>query len=314
MVAPSPASYAPPDRVVPDADITPWRGETTMRDVLALTKPRLMSLVLCTTAGGIWMAGSSVAAERSLLCVIGTTLAVAGAHTLNSWMERDSDALMERTRQRPLPAGRIDPRLALALGVFWSLASVPVLWLGVNPLTGLLGAIALLSYVLVYTPMKSRSPAALYVGAIPGALPPLMGWTAVRNQLEAPGVALFAILFVWQLPHFLAIAIAFKADYARASMKTVAHVSGDAAASRHIALYTLGLVPVTLSLVPLGVAHGVYLVAAVVLGLWFVAKALPGLVEPFDAARARKVFFTSLAHLTGLFFALIVDAWLTRPR
>lgn len=312
MVAPSPASFAPPDRLSPE--IAPWRAETTMRDVLALTKPRLMSLVLCTTAGGIWLAGARVAAERSLLCLVGTTLAVAGAHTLNSWMERDSDALMVRTRQRPLPGGRIDPRLALALGVFWSLASVPVLWLGVNALTGLLGALALISYVLVYTPMKSRSPAALYVGALPGALPPLMGWTAVRDRLEAPGVALFAILFVWQLPHFLAIAIACKEDYARASMKTVAHVSGDAAASRHIALYTLALVPVTLALVPLGVAHGIYLAAALALGAGFLWRALPGLRGPFDPARARGVFFTSLVHLTGLFLALIVDAWLTRPR
>ncbi|MFO0604933.1 MAG: heme o synthase [Polyangiales bacterium] len=310
MVAPSHAPFAPPDRVSP----APLRVETTMRDVIALTKPRLMSLVLFTTVGGIWMAGASVATERAVLCVVGTLLAVAGAHTLNSWMERDSDALMERTRRRPLPAGRIDPRLALALGVFWSLASVPVLWLGVNPLTGLLGAVALISYVLVYTPMKSRSPAALHVGAIPGALPPLMGWTAVRNSLDAPGLALFAILFVWQLSHFLAIAIACKDDYARASMKTVAHVSGDAVASRHIGLYALALVPVTLALVPLGVAHGVYLAAAVALGLWFLSKALPGLVEPFDAARARRVFFGSLAHLTGLFLALIVDAWLTRPR
>lgn len=290
------------------------RVETTMGDVLALTKPRLMSLVLVTTAGGIWLAGSTLLVERALLCMLGTTFAVAGAHTLNSWMERDSDARMERTRRRPLPAGRVTPRLALALGIFWSLASVPVLWLGVNPLTGLLGAVALLSYVLLYTPMKSRSPWALHVGAVPGALPPLMGWTAVRERLEGPGIALFAVLFVWQLAHFLAIAIACKDDYARASMKSLAHVSGDAVASRHIGVYALLLVPVTLLLVPLGVAHGVYLTAALGLGVWFGSKALPGLLEPFDGARARRVFFASLVHLTGLFLALIVDAWLTRLR
>lgn len=283
-----------------------------MGDVLALTKPRLMSLVLITTAGGVGLAGAQLFTERALLCMVGTALAVAGAHTLNSWMERDSDAQMERTRRRPLPAGRITPRLALALGVFWSLASVPVLWLGVNPLTGLLGVVALLSYVLLYTPMKSRSPWALHVGAVPGALPPLMGWTAVRARLEGPGLALFAVLFVWQLAHFLAIAIACKDDYARASMKSVAHVSGDAVASRHIALYSLLLLPVSLSLVPLGVAHGIYLTAAIALGFWFLAKTLSGWRGPFDAARARRVFVASLVHLTGLFFALFVDAWLAR--
>lgn len=307
MVAPSHLSSAPVDALIP---LAPREHTVTamLRDTFALTKPRLTSLVLCTTTGGIGLAGGHIFSLRTLLTLTGTTLAVAGAHTLNCWMERDLDGFMDRTRTRPLPAGRFDPRVALALGILYSLASLPVLFLGVNPLTGLLGATALASYVLLYTPMKTRSPAALYVGAIPGALPPLMGWTSVTNRLEAAGVVLFAILFVWQLPHFLAIAIHRKDDYARAGIKTLPIVRGDAVASRHIALWVLGLIPVTLALVPLGVAHGLYAVAALGLGAWFAAVSFKGLFGNTDGPWARKVFLTSLVHLTGLFIALMIDA------
>lgn len=280
----------------------------TLRDVVALTKPRLTSLVLCTTTGGIGLAGGHILSARTALTLLGTTLAVAGAHTLNCWLERDLDGFMERTKLRPLPAGRFDPRVALVLGLVYSAVSVPVLVLGVNALTGLLGAIALASYVLVYTPMKTRSPAALYVGAIPGALPPLMGWTSVTNKLETAGVVLFAILFVWQLPHFLAIAINRKDDYARAGVKTLPSVRGDAVASRHIALWVAALVPITLALVPLGVAHGLYLVSALALGAMFFGVSARGLTGNTDKPWARKVFLASLVHLTGLFVALMADA------
>jgi protoheme IX farnesyltransferase len=280
----------------------------TLRDVVALTKPRLTSLVLCTTTGGIGLAGGRIFSARTALTLVGTTLAVAGAHTLNCWLERDLDGFMERTKLRPLPAGRFDPRVALVLGLVYSAVSVPMLFLGVNALTGLLGAIALASYVLVYTPMKTRSPAALYVGAIPGALPPLMGWTSVTNRLEAAGVVLFAILFVWQLPHFLAIAINRKEDYARAGVKTLPSVRGDAVASRHIALWVAALVPITLALVPLGVAHGLYLVSALALGAMFFGVSARGLTGKTDKPWARKVFLASLVHLTGLFVALMADA------
>ncbi len=311
MVATSQLTSAPDEdtmsRLVPRS-LAERTVTMVIRDAVALTKPRLTSLVLCTTTGGIGLAGGKIFSLHTLLTLLGTTLAVAGAHTLNCWMERDLDAQMERTRDRPLPAGRFDPRAAFALGIVYSLASLPVLFLGVNPLTGLLGATALASYVLLYTPMKTRTPAALYVGAIPGALPPLMGWTAVTGRFEPAGVVLFAILFVWQLPHFLAIAIHRKDDYARAGMKTLPIVRGDAVASRHIALWVLALVPVTLALVPLGVAHWIYGAAALGLGAWFAAVSLKGLRGQTDGAWARKVFLTSLVHLTGLFIALIADA------
>lgn len=310
MVAPSQLTSAPVDATIPRLPLGP--REVSVRalvsDAVSLTKPRLTSLVLCTTTGGIGLAGGRIFSLHTLLTLVGTTLAVAGAHTLNCWMERDLDGAMDRTRNRPLPAGRFDPRVALVLGVLYSLASLPVLFMGVNPLTGLLGATALASYVLLYTPMKTRSPAALYVGAIPGALPPLMGWTAVTNRLDVAGVVLFAILFVWQLPHFLAIAIHRKDDYARAGIKTLPIVRGDAVASRHVALWVLALVPVTLALVPLGVAHWLYGAAALGLGAWFIAVSIKGLRGPTDGPWARKVFLTSLVHLTGLFVALMIDA------
>ncbi len=310
MVAPSQLTSAPVDATIPRLPL--GRREVSVRalvsDAVSLTKPRLTSLVLCTTTGGIGLAGGRIFSLHTLLTLVGTTLAVAGAHTLNCWMERDLDGFMDRTRNRPLPAGRFDPRVALVLGVLYSLASLPVLFMGVNPLTGLLGATALASYVLLYTPMKTRSPAALYVGAIPGALPPLMGWTAVTGRLDVAGVVLFAILFVWQLPHFLAIAIHRKDDYARAGIKTLPIVRGDAVASRHVALWVLALVPITLALVPLGVAHWLYGAAAIGLGAWFIAVSIKGLRGPTDGPWARKVFLTSLVHLTGLFVALMIDA------
>lgn len=275
-----------------------------LRDLVALTKPRLASLVLFTTAGGAWLAGASLTWPVTLWALLGTTLAVAGAHSLNCYLERDLDALMHRTRNRPLPAGRVDPRLALTLGLLFSGASLPILALGTNPLTAALGLLALVSYVLVYTPMKTRSAWALGVGALPGALPPLMGWTAVTNRLELPGLVLFAILFLWQLPHFLAIALMLKADYDRAGMKTVPQVMGDRNARAQAALYTALLVPVTLALVPLRVAGVGYAVVAALLGAAFLGWSLLGLRRDPGPAWARREFLLSLVYLTGLFGAL----------
>jgi heme o synthase len=275
-----------------------------LRDLVALIKPRLASLVLFTTAGGAWLAGASLTWPVALYALLGTTLAVAGAHSLNCYLERDLDALMHRTRMRPLPAGRIDPKLALALGVGCAAVSIPILALGTNLLTAALGVLALVSYVLVYTPMKTRSAWALGVGALPGALPPLMGWTAITNRLDLPGLVLFAILFLWQLPHFLAIALMLKTDYDRAGMKTVPQVMGDRHARAQAALFTALLVPVPLLLVPLHVAGAAYAVIASVLGAAFLGWSLLGLRRDPGPAWARREFLLSLVYLTGLFGAL----------
>lgn len=275
-----------------------------LRDLVALTKPRLASLVLFTTAGGAWLAGASLTWPVTLYALLGTTLAVAGAHSLNCYMERDLDALMHRTRNRPLPAGRVAPKLALAQGLAFAALALPILALGTNLLTAALGLLALVSYVVVYTPMKTRSAWALGVGALPGALPPLMGWTAVTNRLEAPGLVLFAILFLWQLPHSIAIGLMLKADYDRAGMKTVPQVMGDRHARGQAALYTLLLVPVTLLLVPLRVAGTTYAVLASILGAAFLGWSLLGLRSDPGPKWARREFLLSLIYLTGLFGAL----------
>ncbi len=211
---------------------------TRLRDVIALTKPRITWMVVITAAGGMWLAPEAIGLTRALLMLTTTAAVVGAANALNCWLERDSDRLMARTMNRPLPDGRLEPKIALWLGVALGLTSVPVLTFGVNALTGLLGAIALVSYVAIYTPMKRASSVALLVGAVPGALPPLMGWTAATGSLDAPGLALFAILFFWQIPHFIAIALFRQEDYDRAGLKTLPSELGAEVAKLQAVVYT----------------------------------------------------------------------------
>lgn len=282
-----------------------------LRDLIALTKPRVTSLVLLTAAVGIYLAprdSGSPSLPSLLASLFATALAVASANALNCWWERDVDRHMARTRDRPLPARRLDPQTALAFGLALGGISVPALWIAANPLTACLGALALVIYVLAYTPLKSRSPWALPIGAVPGALPPLMGWTAVTGRLDLAGLGLFAILFVWQIPHFLAIGLFRKDDYARAGLKILPVVRGEMATRIHIALYVIALVPITLALVPLGIAGVGYLAVAIVLGASFLVWSMTGLRTEVGPGWARGLFFVSLVHLSGLFIALVVFA------
>ena len=170
------------------------------RELVSLTKPRVSLLVLLTAAAGMGLADGTMAISQILAMQLGMVLVVGCANALNCWMERDSDALMERTSNRSLPAGRLSPQVALWFACLLGAISVPMLTFLVNPLTGLLGVLALFLYVGAYTPLKSRTPAALIIGAVPGALPPLMGVTAVTGRVTALGLALFGILFLWQMP------------------------------------------------------------------------------------------------------------------
>jgi len=278
------------------------------RDLVSLTKPRVTSLVLLTSGGGMWLAPGHITPLRALLTLVGTALAVGAANSLNCWLERDLDGRMERTRNRPLPAGRLEPSVAVRFGAILGLSALPVMALGGGLLTALLGAVALCSYVGVYTPLKRVSPMALVVGAVPGALPPLMGWTAVTGRVDAGGLALFGILFFWQLPHFLAIALHRRSDYAAAGIRVTPVVRGETVARWHALLWTLALVPVSLLLQPLGVAGLGYTVVAVVLGATFLAWTLSGLRSNAGTAWARGLFRFSLAYLTILFVALGVFA------
>src|SRR5512138_3387831 len=205
------------------------------KDLLLLAKPRLSSLVVLTTAGGVALAPGRLGAARAIVTIVGTAAVVGAANALNCYLERDVDARMRRTRDRPLPAGRVEPFVALALGLAVPIFALPVLALVANPLTALLAFLALAVYVAVYTPMKRRSTLALFVGAVPGAIPPLLGWTAVTGRLDAGGLALFALLFAWQLPHFLAISIYLAEDYARGGLQVFALVHGERATRGWIA-------------------------------------------------------------------------------
>ena len=187
-------------------------------DYVSLAKPRITALVVFTTASGLWLAPIRPSPGIILVTLLGTVLAVASANVLNMYLERETDALMSRTMRRPLPARRMDPRIALRFGLLLGTVSLPLLSLAVGPLPGLLVAIALVSYVLLYTPMKRRSPASLLVGAVAGAVPPLIGWTAATGTFDLPGLLLFAVMFLWQVPHFLAITLFRRDDYARAGL------------------------------------------------------------------------------------------------
>jgi heme o synthase len=277
------------------------------RDLLALTKPAVTRMCLLTTLGGLLLAPASVSLRLALATIVGTGLAVAGANAFNMWWERDLDRKMSRTRRRPLPAGRMAPSTAVRFAWVCSVLSVIVLWVGTNALTAFLAAGAIASYVLVYTPLKVRTPAALVVGAVPGAVPPLLGWTAVTGTIDAPAVILFLVLLVWQIPHFIAIALYRKQEYARAGIRVVPLVRGDAIAKIHAVGWTMILVPLSLMLAPMGVAGGLYLASALILGMIFLGWSFTGLDNAAGARWARGYFFASLVYLPALTLALVLD-------
>ncbi|HXJ22176.1 MAG TPA: heme o synthase [Polyangia bacterium] len=275
-----------------------------LRGVIALGKPRITGLVVVTFMGGLWLAPGPIARWRAIMTLLGTAFLVAASNTFNMYLERDVDPLMERTRDRPLPRGVLSPETSLVFGALLACFAVPLVFLGSNLLTGILGLAALGSYVAIYTPLKRHSAAALFIGAVPGALPPLMGWTAVTGHLDAPGVALFAILFFWQVPHFCAIAIYRAGEYARAGFKVLpARVSTRTTLVTMVA-FSVGLVAATLLLGPLGVAGTAYLACAAGLGIAFIVWTAAGFRRAASARWARSLFFYSLVYLTVLFVAI----------
>ncbi len=279
------------------------------RDLVTLTKPRITAVVLLTEAAGIWLAPGHVAGRALWLSLIGTALLVGSANALNMWWERDVDALMKRTRNRPLPAARMAPDVALAFGLGLAVVSAPMLFM-VNVATGVLGIVALVSYVAVYTPLKRHTHLALLVGAVPGAIPPLLGWSTVTGTLGVGGVLLFGVLFLWQVPHFAAISIFRAEDYARAGLQVVSVQRGERAARHTVALYTVLLAATSLLFLPFGLAGRGYGIAALTLDAAFLALAFRGLrVRPrFDSRRwARSVFAFSIPYLVVLLVALVCE-------
>jgi len=273
-----------------------------------LFKARLTTLVLLTTAVGYWFANHESALGSGFwLALVGTGLLAAGAAALNQYWERASDALMQRTASRPIPSGAIEPALALAVGVVLSMVGMLELTFLVNPLTGLLGMLTLASYVFVYTPLKRRTTLNTLVGAVPGALPPLMGWTAATGEFGTGGWVLFTILFFWQLPHFMAIAWLYRDEYSKAGFRMLSGNDPDGRRSAASAIRnTIALIFV--SIVPFlqGISGRIYLAFALVLGGLFLVQAIRFALL-LNAMAARRLFFASIFYLPVLLAVLVMD-------
>ncbi len=275
---------------------------------LELTKPRLTALVLVTAAVGFVLgSGGPVQGWRWLWTLTGTALTVGGANSLNQWMEHWRDGRMERTRRRPLPEGRLTPRQALLWGLSLGLAGPGVLVSLVNPLTAGLAVIAELTYVLVYTPLKVRSSLCTLAGAVCGALPPIMGWTAAAGNMQYGAWILGTLLFVWQVPHFLAVAWIYRHDYARGGFRVLPAIdpSGQITCPV-IVLYSLALLPIGLAGTLAGIAGWVYATGSVVLGLGFAALSV-GLYRRRTEVQARRLFLASIVYLPVLLALMLAD-------
>lgn len=296
-----------------DAAERPHRALQKLSALVQLTKPGVTRLVFVTTLLGAALAPGAMALQPLCLTVLGTLLVVASANSLNMYIERDVDALMERTRLRPLPAGALDGVTALLFGCGLGAGGLLLLGLCVNGLTALLGAVSLVLYVLIYTPMKAKSSLALYVGAVPGAMPPVMGYTGLSGSLTAEAVALFLVLFVWQVPHFLAIAIFRRSEYARAGLQVMPVEYSVRSTER--AIVWSSVVLLLTSLVPwyVGLGGTPYLIVALVSGLAFTGWALLGHQRLLAQGRpvefwAKTVFFASMPYLVALFATLAFAA------
>lgn len=277
-------------------------------DLLELTKPRIVGLVVATAAAGFYLAApSGVDLSLFLVAMLGTTLVAAGTNALNQVAERDVDAIMRRTARRPLPTGRLDPMVAAGFAWFLGAAGIACLALLVNPLTSVLAAATLSSYVFLYTPLKRRTTLATLIGGVPGALPIVGGWTAAGGTLGLEAWALFWILFLWQLPHFLALAWLYREDYERAGLRMLS-VQDDHGTTtfQQAALYAVALLPVSLVPTLVGVTGPVYFFGAVALSGWFVWVALSAMRER-STQQARRLFLTSVWYLPALLGLMVVD-------
>jgi protoheme IX farnesyltransferase len=279
-----------------------------MRDYLELTKPRVTWLILMSTAMGYYFGlGQGWHPWVLLHALLGTGLIASGTFTLNQWYERDADARMARTRMRPLPTGRVTPARAFWFGVALSAAGFLELWLGANLLSAALGLFTLLLYLLAYTPLKQRSRHSTTVGAIPGAMPPLIGFAASRGALSAEAWVLFAILFLWQFPHFYSIAWMYREDYARAGIRMLPVVEPDGeSTARQILLASLVLIPVSLVPSLLAMSGRLYLVGAVVLGAGFLWAGVR-VARERTLLRARGVLLASVVYLPLLYGLMLLD-------
>lgn len=287
-----------------------------MRDYIALTKPKITWLILMSAGLGYFFGLDSIGGWPALLrgflswklmhAVLGTGLLASGTAALNQWYEREADGKMRRTADRPIPAGRVKPTAALIFGIAISTAGFLDLAIAVNLLAASIGLLALLTYLLAYTPLKSRSWISTTVGAFPGALPPVIGFVAAAGSLSAEALALFAILFFWQFPHFYAIAWMYREDYARAGIVMLPVVEPDCDSTvRQMLVSSLLLIAASIVPAVLGMAGWVYAVGAILLGVWFLRSAVRIATERTRAA-ARNVLLASVVYLPVLYGLMFV--------
>jgi protoheme IX farnesyltransferase len=284
------------------------RSSQVVADYLALTKPRLNSLVVVTSAAGYYLGASSPHTVLPMAAAaVGTALVAGGAAVLNQVYERETDALMQRTRLRPLPDRRVTPEDARTFGTLLAAGGIVLLSVSANALAALLALATLVVYLTVYTPMKRRSPLATLIGAVPGALPPLIGWAAANGTVSLGGWSLFAIVFLWQIPHFMAIAWLYRDDYARAGFPMLPVVEPDGRRTgRQAVLYAAALVPISLAPSVVGITGAAYFWTALVLGvglLWIAARFA---VSRTDAT-ARVLFYSSITYLPLIWTAMLLD-------
>jgi protoheme IX farnesyltransferase len=275
-------------------------------DFVMLAKPRLNMLVVASALAGYVMAGGDLSNAVVVVCTVaGTALVAGGASAFNQVIERVPDSLMRRTRLRPVPDGRLQVFESLVFATALALAGLILLGAAVNPLSAIVALVTLATYALVYTPLKRRSSFATVIGAIPGALPPVIGWAAARGALSQGAWVLFAIVFLWQLPHFLAIAWIYRDDYARAGFLMLSVIEPDGrSTARQAVFYCAALLPVSLAPTLLGLTNTMYFVAALILGLVFF-----GLTLKFGRTRAvgdaRRLFFASIIYLPLIWILMI---------
>ena len=275
---------------------------------LELTKPRLTLLALLAGLVG-FLVGSARPIDQALLwwTLLGCALVGGGGNALNQWLERGPDALMRRTRSRPLPTGRLQPIEALAFGLLLSILGIACMAWRAGLIAAALGLTTVVSYVAIYTPLKRVTPLCTLIGAVPGALPPVIGWAAARGHVSLEAWVLFSILFLWQLPHFLAIAWVHREDYAAAGFRMLPVVEPDGwSTSRQMVLYVLALLPISLLPTYLGVAGRIYFLGAMAAGLWFAAMTVAA-ARARSMALARQLFLASIGYLPVVLCLLVAD-------
>ena len=282
-------------------------------DYVRLLKPRVMSLVIFTALVGLLLAPGSIHPLMGVVAMLCIAVGAGASGAINMWYDRDIDAVMTRTRNRPIPAGRIAPESALGFGVVLSAASVFVMGLTVNWVAAGLLAFTIFFYVVIYTiGLKRRTPQNIVIGGAAGAFPPMIGWAAVTGDVSLASIVLFAIIFLWTPPHFWALALYRRGDYDKAGVPMLPVVAGDAATRRQIMFYALALVPVTLAPCVIGLSGIVYGVGAALLGLGFIGLAF-AVLRDSTMQNAKRLFPFSILYLFLIFALLLVDRYTVMP-